>query len=201
MRTVERGERGLRSLRWLPLKPMRRHSRQVLRSTAATTAVSAPTNDKQAFAGPRRGARPQRRSLAGELRPAVVNRPPSVSTNEPNCRLRKATRISRREGSGTGVRHLRPRETIGVPFHRPTPSLLPQVRAPAISRGGTVKKKDDRARDEEIEARRSQETWDGEGGAGAPRPVEGGAVESTPRHVSSPSRGSGTGVEETGAGG
>ena len=64
-----------------------------------------------------------------------------------------------------------------------------------------MKKKDDMARAEEIEATRAQETWDGEGGAGAPRPVEGGAVESTPRHVSSPSRGSGTGVEETGAGG
>jgi hypothetical protein len=62
------------------------------------------------------------------------------------------------------------------------------------------KKDDDMARAEEIEATRAQETWDGEGGAGAPRRVEAGAVESTPA-TSLLLRADADRVEETGAGG
>jgi hypothetical protein len=61
-------------------------------------------------------------------------------------------------------------------------------------------KEDDMARSEEIEGRRAQETWDGDGGAGAPWPDKAGVVESTPRHASSPSRASRSAVEESGAG-
>jgi hypothetical protein len=63
-----------------------------------------------------------------------------------------------------------------------------------------VKGKDHGGRYEAIEARRPPDTWDAQHEAGAPRPLEGGAVEPTPCRVSSVSRGARIGIGETGAG-
>src|SRR2546426_2984905 len=63
----------------------------------------------------------------------------------------------------------------------------PQVGQPPLRGGSTVTKKDDVARSEKIEADRTQEIWDDDGGR-APRPDENGAAESSPQPASPPSR-------------
>src|SRR3989454_4555032 len=63
----------------------------------------------------------------------------------------------------------------------------PQVGQLPLRGGSTVTKKDDVARSEKIEADRTQEIWDDDGGR-APRPDENGAAESSPQPASPPSR-------------